>query len=145
LKFLGYVTQQYIAKSVRGVRQPVNAYDKIIRKIPSTIKSRLVSEFSGGVNAQYELGQIPNLHSLVPLSQNAHVPVFKLTGKDGVVGAHFAKVSDSADIFEKVADNFLANLQQIQCSRTPRRVLRHLRCPRNNSHVYISGLRRQRS
>ena len=111
LQFLGYVTQQYTAKRVRGERQPVNAYDKIIRKIPNTIKSRLVDEFSTpGSGIHYELGQIPNLHSLIPLSQNAHQPIFSLTGKNGVVGAHFAKVKESENIIEVVADNFLNNL-----------------------------------
>jgi hypothetical protein len=113
LKFLGYVTQQYISKSVRGVRQPVKAYDKIIRRIPTAIKNRLVDEFSGGTNTNYQLGQIPNLHSLIPLSQNAHVPIFTLSGKDGVVGAHFAKVRESEEIFEIVANNFLSNISEI--------------------------------
>lgn len=114
LKFLGYVTQQYIAKSVRGVRQPVKAYDKIIRRIPTTIKTRLIDEFSNNPSVEYQLGQIPNLHSLIPLSQNAHVPIFRLSGKDGVVGAHFAKVAESAEILGKVATHFLANISQIQ-------------------------------
>ena len=114
LKFLGYVTQQYIAKTVRGVRQPVQAYDKIIQRIPKTIKSRLIDQFSNNPNVKYELGQIPNLHSLIPLSQNAHVPIFRLSGKDGVVGAHFAKVAESAEIFGRVAESFLQNLNQIQ-------------------------------
>ena len=113
LKFLGYVTQQYIAKSVRGVRQPVKAYDKIIRRIPTTIKNRLVDEFSTGANADYELGQIPNLHSLIPLLQYAHVPIFRLGGNHGVVGAHFAKVRESEDIFANVAMHFLKNITQI--------------------------------
>ncbi len=114
LKFLGYVTQQYIAKSVRGVRQPVKAYDKIIRRIPTTIKNRLVDEFSGVTSVDYQLGQIPNLHSLIPLSQNAHVPIFQLTGHDGVVGAHFAKVRESEAIFANVAMNFLKNITPIK-------------------------------
>jgi cellulose biosynthesis protein BcsQ len=113
LKFLGYVTQQYIAKKVRGERQPVQAYDRIIRRIPSTIQSRLVDEVSSGNITNYELGQIPNLHSLIPLSQNSHVPIFTLSGKNGVVGAHFAKVRESEDIFARVAGNFLGNISKI--------------------------------
>lgn len=114
LQFLGYVTQQYTAKRVRGERQPVNAYDRIIRKIPSTIDTRLVGEFSRRTDAvNYELGQIPNLHSLIPLSQNAHVPIFSLTGKHGVVGAHFAKVKESQSIIASVGERFLQNLTQL--------------------------------
>jgi cellulose biosynthesis protein BcsQ len=113
LKFLGYVTQQYIAKKVRGVRQPVQAYDRIIRRIPLTIQNRLVDDFSGAKAKNYQLGSIPNLHSLIPLSQNSHVPIFSLTGKNGVVGAHFAKVRDSEKIFAAVAECFMANISQI--------------------------------
>lgn len=114
LKFLGYVTQQYTAKSVRGVRQPVSAYDRIIRKIPATIKTRLIDDFSGEESLLYALGQIPNLHSLIPLSQLAHVPIFSLAAEHGVVGAHFAKVKDSGEIFKAVTETFLANLDALK-------------------------------
>ncbi len=111
LRFLGYITQQYTAKRVRGVRQPVKAYDRIIRKIPTTIQRRLIDEFTtDSPSISYDLGQIPSLHSLIPLSQNAHRPIFSLTADDGIVGAHFAKVKDSRDIFEHVAKRFLENL-----------------------------------
>lgn len=114
-KFLGYVTQQYTAKRVRGVRQPVNAYDKIIKKIPTTIKSKLIDKFSPSLqNVKFELGQIPNLHSLIPLSQSAHVPIFSLTGKHGVVGAHFAKVKDGEFIIELTAKHFLDNISKVK-------------------------------
>lgn len=114
LQFLGYVTQQYTAKSVRGVRQPVSAYDRIIRKIPGTIKAKLIEEFSSDPELEFELGQIPNLHSLIPLSQLAHVPIFSLKGENGVVGAHFAKVRESEEIFRLIADAFLQNLQKLK-------------------------------
>jgi ATPases involved in chromosome partitioning len=113
LKFLGYVTQQYIAKSVRGVRQPVKAYDKIIKKIPTTIQNRLIDEYSEEPNLDFELGQIPNLHSLIPLSQSAHVPIFTLQGRHGVVGAHFVKVAESENIIAGVADHFLQNIEKM--------------------------------
>lgn len=114
LQFLGYVTQQYTAKSVRGVRQPVSAYDRIIRKIPGTIKSKLIDEFSSDQALDFELGQIPNLHSLIPLSQLGRVPIFSLKAQHGVVGAHFAKVRESEDIFDLIATAFLENLDSLQ-------------------------------
>lgn len=112
LQFLGYVTQQYTAKRVRGVRQPVSAYDKILRRAPSLIKRDLIDNFSSLRPAgAYKLGEIPNLHSVVPLSQSAHAPIFKLKGSDGVVGAHFAKVKDTEKIYSGIAQEIVNNLE----------------------------------
>jgi cellulose biosynthesis protein BcsQ len=111
LQFLGYVAQQYTAKTKQGVRQPVKAYDKIIKRIPATIQTQLIDKFGTDYDLDYQLGQIPNLHSLVPLSQDSHVPIFALEGKHGVVGAHFAKVQESAELFENLAEHFLYNLK----------------------------------
>lgn len=113
LKFVGYVAQQYTAKRKLGIRQPVKAYDKIIRRIPSTIQSQLIDKFGTDYELDYQLGQIPNLHSLIPLSQDSHVPIFALEGKHGVVGAHFAKVQESAELFESLTKNFLYNIDYI--------------------------------
>lgn len=113
LHFLGYVTQQYISKRVRGVRQAVKAYDRIIKRIPSTIRLKLIDEFASTKTGDFELGQIPNLHSLIPLSQNAHVPFFALEGRHGVVGAHFAKVKEGERIIAEVASNFLKNVEGV--------------------------------
>ena len=111
LQFLGYVSQQYTAKRVRGVRQPVSAYERILRKAPTLIKSELIEPFSSlPSGTQYKLGEIPNLHSVVPLSQTANAPIFSLKGSDGVVGAHFAKVRDTEEIFENIVKKLLCNL-----------------------------------
>ena len=104
LQFGGYVTQQYTAKRVRGVRQPVSAYERIIKKAPELIRSELITQFPArNADATYHLGDVPNLHSVVPLSQTAHAPIFTLKGKDGVVGAHFAKVKDTGTLFQDIA------------------------------------------
>src|SRR5574337_1043612 len=79
LKFLGYVTQQYTAKTVRGEKRAVNAYDRIIRKMPSVMQKQLVIKHGNPkANIEYQLGSIPNLHSIVPLSQPSHTPIFLL-------------------------------------------------------------------
>ena len=61
----------------------------------------------------YKLGEIPNLHSLVPLSQSANTPIFKLSADDGVVGAHFSKVKDYKSVIEEIAEKVIHNIQQI--------------------------------
>lgn len=59
----------------------------------------------------YKLGSIPNLHSLVPMSQVSHKPIFCLAAADGIVGAHFAKVNEAYEIFNNIAHNFVSNLE----------------------------------
>jgi len=113
LQFVGYVTQQYTAKSVRGERRPVKAYDRIIRKIPHLIQSELIARFASNKGISFAIGQIPNLHSLVPLSQSANVPIFELKSQHGVVGAHFVKVSEFEEIIKEVASKFVANIQAL--------------------------------
>lgn len=100
--FIGYVSQQYIAKrDASGERRPVKSYDEIIRQIDLQIEQN----FDGHSQPPqpYEIGKIPNLHSLAPMSQTSRKPIFALTGRDGVVGAHFAKVKEAKDIFAEVA------------------------------------------
>jgi hypothetical protein len=97
IKFLGYVTQQYIAKtSGQGERQAVAAYERIMKKVLPTIKTNFIKHLQpdqGGFD--YLLGTIPNLYSLIPMSQFARRPIFALRAKDGVRGAHFNKVRES--------------------------------------------------
>lgn len=105
-RFVGYVSQQYIAKrDASGERRPVKSYDEIIQQINGEIESH----FGEGLQPQkpFELGKIPNLHSLAPMSQSRRKPIFALTSSDGVVGAHFAKVKESREIFGNVAKELI--------------------------------------
>lgn len=109
-KFIGYVTQQYLAKKDRtGKRRAVQAYERIRQKIDDVIEDHLAE---GGYPPEpYEIGTVPNLFSLIPMSQSRHKPVFELTSGDGIVGAHFAKVQDAKKIFKAVVDQLLKRLQ----------------------------------
>lgn len=108
--FIGYVTQQYMAKrDSSGTRRPVLAYETIRARIDKVIEEHLLE--NGYPQAPFEIGTVPNLFSLIPMSQNTNTPVFELTSSDGVVGAHFAKVKDAKEIFESVADELLRRIQ----------------------------------
>lgn len=113
LSFAGYVTQQYTAKTTgKGTRQPVKAYDRIIKRIPALVRDELIEKFSTlPSGARYNLGEIPNLHSVVPMSQTANAPIFALRARDGVVGAHFAKVAEAEALFAEIAERLLANIE----------------------------------
>jgi hypothetical protein len=114
IKFLGYVTQQYIAKtSGQGERQAVAAYERIMRKVWPTIRANFIRHLQPELGEfDYLLGTIPNLYSLIPMSQFARRPIFALRAKDGVRGAHFNKVREAEDLFHTIADRLEENLEQ---------------------------------
>ena len=112
LRFAGYVMQQYIAKTKSGERRAVHAYERIMRRIPSVIKTEYIEKFQPGMpNISYNLGTVPNLYSLIPMSQTSHKPIFALRARDGVRGAHFTKVKDSLEIFRNIADSLEHNIE----------------------------------
>lgn len=114
LNFSGYVLQQYKAKTVRGEKIHVKAYEKISKQIPETIEKQISSIFEDPVKIkELFLGEIENLHSLVPMSQTANVPIFALKAKDGVVGAHFQKVQYAEGIYSTIAENLLINIGDV--------------------------------
>jgi cellulose biosynthesis protein BcsQ len=110
IQFAGYITQQYTAKTVGGKQQPVKAYEKIIKKIPYTIKKYLM-ELNAKEMISPKIGEITNLHSLVPLSQNSSVPIFALKSEHGVVGAHFNKVKEFEQTLSIISKNLVKNLK----------------------------------
>lgn len=112
LTFLGYVYQQYTAKKAGGVKRPVKAYDNIIKKMPNVINTKLKSFYEGFSNKKLLIGEIPTLNSLVPLSQSAHKAIFKLTGSDGVVGAHFRKVVEFEKVICQISDRVINNIEE---------------------------------
>lgn len=114
IKFLGYVTQQYTAKTVAGKKQPVDAYEKIIRKIGPAIRKHLITSLNQGQKLEYKLGEIPYFHSLVPMAQTSTKPIFGLRKADGVVGAHFDKVKQFQDVIAEIAKNLVDNMSAIQ-------------------------------
>jgi cellulose biosynthesis protein BcsQ len=108
LKFLGYVMQQYKAKTKGGIRQPVQAFERIIEKQKDEI-ANLCSAFN--VNqSDVDLGVIPTLSSVVPLSQQAHAPVFSLGAQDGIVGSQYTRVSEAGEYFHSISEVLYARL-----------------------------------
>jgi cellulose biosynthesis protein BcsQ len=107
--FVGYVTQQYLAKKdSEGQSRAVQAYERIRRKIDKIIIENKLADADS--YPSLEIGTVPNLFSLVPMSQTNHTPIFELTAADGVIGAHFSKVKETKDIFGKVANELLLRI-----------------------------------
>jgi len=112
LKLLGYVSQQYTAKrGSDGKRVAVKAFEKIMRQIPASINKGITQQHQEEpVGLNYELGSIPNLHSLIPMSQVERKPLFALKSADGIVGSHFTRVSDALENYGKIAARFEQNV-----------------------------------
>lgn len=110
LKFVGFVMQQYRAKVVGGERVPVAAFERIIKE-----QNQELVQMCGFFGAEYEatkLGELPTLSSVVPLSQQAHAPIFDLGAKDGIVGSQYTRVSEATEFFEKIAERFLKRVAE---------------------------------
>lgn len=105
-KYLGYVIQQHNVRSnVRGMTNGWQIYgNDLVRAISENIVDKLlpldqVIEWEAD---DFKLGQIPNLHSLVPYSMAAKKPIFNCTNADGLRGSHITKASRSARLFDDI-------------------------------------------
>ena len=116
IRFIGYVEQQYITKSVSGQPRAVRAYDEILKRIPGEIIEKVVIPINRTISKEvdYKIGSIPNYHSLIPMSQTAHKPIFELTSADGVVGAHYQKVKEFEELMKIISDRMLENMEVIK-------------------------------
>jgi cellulose biosynthesis protein BcsQ len=105
--YLGYVVQMHNMRSssangmtagwaIYGSQVETAIKENIIEKL-SPIKQVLIWE-----DGDYNLGQIPNLHSLIPYSLEARKPVFDCASKDGLRGAHLRRATESQTHFEEV-------------------------------------------
>lgn len=116
LRFIGYVTQQYTAKrDAAGEPRAVRAFEQIHKKVPTAVAKELVAPLQPDYAfIDYALGTIPTLHSLIPLSQTSRRPIFALRAADGVVGAHFAKVTDYRRTIGAIATRLLSNIKAFE-------------------------------
>lgn len=110
--FVGYVSQQYISKKDgSGTSRAVSAYDRIMAQFEGVVSEKLsVAAPIALPDKILNLGAIPNLHSLIPMSQSARSPVFGLKSSDGVRGAHFSKVKDARKTFDDVSEEIIGRI-----------------------------------
>ena len=109
LGFAGYVVQQYRAKKKEGIRQAVGAFETIIER--QRVELAELCKFFDVDPKDADLGEVPTLSSVVPLSQQAHAPIFDLGSKDGVVGAHYTRVSEASEFFHSISERFVQRVK----------------------------------
>jgi cellulose biosynthesis protein BcsQ len=110
LKFAGFVMQQYTAKKKEGARQAVEAFETIIQQQNKELVS--LCDFFSVDPKQVDLGEVPTLSSVVPLSQQAHAPIFALGAKDGIVGSGYNRVAEAGSFYHDIADSFFKRICQ---------------------------------
>jgi len=105
-KFLGYVVQQHnIRNNSTGMTQGWQLFGN---RVEAAIKTNIINRLEplGQVEVRgdgnYNLGRIPNLHSLIPYSMEARKPVYKCTSADGLRGAHISSAAESGALFDSL-------------------------------------------
>jgi cellulose biosynthesis protein BcsQ len=107
-KFLGYVVQNHnIRNNAAGMTRGWQLFGN---RVEAAVQENIIVKLAplGQVvprtAGDYNLGQIPNLHSLIPYSLEARKPVYKCTSTDGLRGAHIASARESSDLFDPIVD-----------------------------------------
>lgn len=112
-RFLGYTVQQYITKTIRDEKRATGAYETILKQIPGEVESSLGSVRAEGlVSSDMHIGDVPHMYSLVPLAQTAHVPIHKLTGKDGLAGGQYTQQAAYLEFLTPLCASILHNLKK---------------------------------
>lgn len=110
--FAGYVIQQHNPrKNKEGMTKGWQIFGN---QLEDAVQNNIITKLSelgqaiSWSDGTYNLGKIPNLHSLIPYSLNARKPVFDCTYADGLRGNHITTAKNSVDHFEAIVERLLA-------------------------------------
>lgn len=116
--FIGYVLQQHnVRNNSAGMTRGWGMFGN---QVEGAVQDNIVNKLIplGQIYEMldsYNLGKIPNLHSLVPYSLNARKPVFDCGSADGLTGAHITKARESENYYSSIVNKLIellnANLQ----------------------------------
>ncbi|XYH95925.1 ParA family protein [Sorangium sp. So ce1128] len=113
-RFVGFTVQQYVAKSEGkggGQRRPTWQFERIRKRIPLAMHKNLQFFLADHLDSgDMELGDVPNMYSLVPMAQSGHTPIHRLQGSDGLVGAQYSQRDNYAEFVGSLAESLLRNL-----------------------------------
>ena len=112
--FLGYVMQQHnVRQTSSGMTR---GWSIFAERVEEAVKENIVDKLAPEEQAMkwddgnWNLGKIPNLHSLIPYSQEAKKPVFDCTSKDGLKGEHISRARESKKLFEPIVRTLANNV-----------------------------------
>lgn len=111
-KFVGYVIQHHnIRDNAEGMTQGWQIFgNRLDGAVINNIVDKLspIGQVHPAKGSNYNLGKIPNLHSLIPYSLAARKPVYECTGADGLKGAHITRARESKTHFNPMVDLILS-------------------------------------
>ena len=102
---LGYIVLQHSVRSDR----PVKAYERWVKRIPMVYHEQVVGGGLGALDILLSetdpncLGLVKHYRSLMPMSMEAHKPMFHLLPADGAIGAHYHAVQEADKNFKQLA------------------------------------------
>ncbi len=107
----GYIALQHQERLSR----PVQAYVSWLSRIPGEYRHHLLQEQAGGTppdikNDPHCLALLRHYKSLIPFSQEARKPVFKLRSADGAIGSHATAVTRAYQDFHTLALKILSRV-----------------------------------
>nr|VFK57474.1 MAG: AAA domain-containing protein [Candidatus Kentron sp. TC] len=110
--FLGYVMQQHNIRknSPIGMTKGWAIFqDRVEGAVKENIIHKLkpLNQIHDWGDNNWNLGKIPNLHSLIPYSLEARKPVFDCGSKEGLMGAHITSAKNSIKHFEPIVDKLI--------------------------------------
>ncbi|MFZ6819429.1 ParA family protein [Undibacterium sp. Ji22W] len=112
--FLGYVMQQHnIRNNSAGMTRGWSIFgEQVVNAVQKNIVEKLqpLGQVHNWTDANWNIGRIPNLHSLIPYSLAARKPVFYCGARDGLNGAHITTARDSIQHFEPIITRLLSIL-----------------------------------
>lgn len=103
MQSIGYLCQQY------GVRltRPIKAYDKWVNRIPIVYRQYVLNKPEDTdvkpADDPYCLATIKHYRSLIPMSQEHRIPIFKLTAANGAIGSHAIAAQGAKQDFKQLA------------------------------------------
>ena len=113
---LGYVVLQHAVRSDR----PVKAYNRWMDRIPETYSEHVLGLPDALENSVDEdshcLAMLKNYRSLMPMSQEAHKPMFLLRAADGAIGGHAQAVQACYRDFQSLTSEINSRIEQAQAS-----------------------------
>lgn len=110
-KFAGYSVQQYIQRKFKEGPRPVKSYDQIMSQIPDVVHESMQFLYPDGEDQKtLDLGHIPYIYSLIPLSQAAKAPITQLTSSDGLVGSQNKQKNEYHELLTNLCKKLLKNL-----------------------------------
>lgn len=113
--YLGYVIQQHNVRSnAAGMTAGWQIYgSELVPAITNNIVNKLkpIGQVVEWEEGEYKLGQIPNLHSLIPYSMDAKKPIFYCNSSDGLNGSHITKAKDSKAHFMDIVETLEAAIE----------------------------------